>query len=239
MTRAAASTDAPPRILHAGYLERSQLPLTSLVFLLPLVIVYEILIRRYGMEIVAASLLQRFFLFFGATGRYLPAFSLVGILLTWHIARNDSWQLKFGTFFGMAVESIALVLPIILLNALAARIPLAATEGSAAKPLVMALGAGIYEELVFRLIAFTFLNLLLLDVLKLRKWLGYLLIVLISGLLFGAYHYLGLGEVFDGRKFAFRVLAGIYFGTIFLFRGFGITAGTHTAYDILWWFSNS
>jgi membrane protease YdiL (CAAX protease family) len=55
--------------------------------------------------------------------------------------------------------------------------------------------------------------------------------VVSSSLLFSLYHYLG-HEQFDLRTFAFRTAAGAYFGAVFIFRGFGITAGTHAAYDI-------
>jgi CAAX prenyl protease-like protein len=56
--------------------------------------------------------------------------------------------------------------------------------------------------------------------------------VLISSLLFAGYHYLG-SEHFIWQTFVFRTAAGLYFGAIFVFRGFGITAGSHAAYDVM------
>src|SRR5213079_1728732 len=94
---------------------------------------------------------------------------------------------------------------------------------------VLSLGAGVYEELVFRLIAFTLLNVLLIDLWKLRKPHAYLWMVLISAVTFALYHYLGT-ERFGWRTFAFRTAAGIYFGLLFLLRGFGITAVAHAGY---------
>jgi len=97
--------------------------------------------------------------------------------------------------------------------------------------IVLSIGAGIYEELVFRLIAFTLLHLLLVDLLGISKvWAG-IGTVLAASLLFSLYHYLG-PEPFDWRIFAFRTFAGIYFGVTFLFRGFGITACAHSSYDV-------
>ena len=56
---------------------------------------------------------------------------------------------------------------------------------------------------------------------------------LISGILFSAYHYLSPEEPpFRLHTFVFRSLAGIYFGILFMTRGFGITAASHSAYDI-------
>jgi hypothetical protein len=59
-----------------------------------------------------------------------------------------------------------------------------------------------------------------------------LLLVVLSASLFSAYHYLG-SETFHWRIFVFRMAAGVYFAAIFLFRGFGLTAGSHIAYDLL------
>ena len=50
----------------------------------------------------------------------------------------------------------------------------------------------------------------------------------------GSYHLMTLhGEPFDWTSFMFRFGAGIFFSTLLLARGFGITAGTHAFYDIL------
>ena len=46
------------------------------------------------------------------------------------------------------------------------------------------------------------------------------------------YHYLG-PETFTWKTCLFRTLAGIYFGGIFICRGFGVTAGCHAIYDIM------
>jgi membrane protease YdiL (CAAX protease family) len=68
--------------------------------------------------------------------------------------------------------------------------------------------------------------------LEIRRGWSYLLIVVISSFLFSFYHYLG-NETFQLRSFAFRTLAGFYFGAVFAFRGFGITAGSHASYDVM------
>src|SRR5205814_5638561 len=103
-----------------------QRPLPGLLFLLPLIICYEFgshyytvdPLRHTEVRIIAFNLLKDFFHFFGATGRYLPAAAVVGILLTWHIARHDPWRIPGGTLLAMTLESAVLGLPIILLSAL-------------------------------------------------------------------------------------------------------------------------
>ena len=41
------------------------------------------------------------------------------------------------------------------------------------------------------------------------------------------------GDAFDLTSFLFRFSAGVFFGALFLARGFGVAAGTHAFYDIL------
>jgi membrane protease YdiL (CAAX protease family) len=78
----------------------------------------------------------------------------------------------------------------------------------------------------------TLISILAADVFKLRKWLSNLLMVSASAVLFSLYHYLG-AETFQLQSFVFRTVAGVYFGVLFLTRGFGITAGCHIFYDII------
>jgi hypothetical protein len=240
------SASAGPGLL-GSYLQRSQRPLTCLLFLMPLIVLYEVGTRMYATDSarhtelrnVAFLFMRRFFHFFGATGHYMPALAVAGILLTWHIARRDPWQLDIGAAAGMLFESVLLSMPLFLLNALSMRyVPLYGVTGAsiAFSPparAVFSLGAGIYEELVFRLIAFTLLSILLIDVLRIRKGWAILLMVCASSILFASYHYLGLEERFSYRTFMFRTAAGIYFGLVFFARGFGVTAGSHVAYDML------
>jgi len=106
--------------------------------------------------------------------------------------------------------------------------------------IVTGIGAGIYEELVFRLILICILMLLLQDALRLNHQNSIVLSVLISAALFSAHHHI---DFFSGRpnaadpfnltRFAFRTVAGIYFAVLFAIRGFGITAGTHAFYNII------
>ena len=58
--------------------------------------------------------------------------------------------------------------------------------------------------------------------------------ILVTSLLFSAAHYWGpRGDVFETFSFCFRCSAGVFFGVLFVTRGFGIAAGTHALYDII------
>jgi CAAX prenyl protease-like protein len=57
--------------------------------------------------------------------------------------------------------------------------------------------------------------------------------VLLTSLVFSAAHYVGPhGEVWEAFSFWFRFTAGAFFAVLFVYRGFGIAAGTHALYDI-------
>ena len=106
--------------------------------------------------------------------------------------------------------------------------------------IVTGIGAGIYEELVFRLILICLLMLFFQDVLRLTRKNSIILSVLISAALFSAHHHVifvegqfGQTAAFDWTEFGFRTIAGVYFAILFAIRGFAITAGTHAFYDII------
>jgi membrane protease YdiL (CAAX protease family) len=95
------------------------------------------------------------------------------------------------------------------------------------------LGAGIYEEVLFRLLLFTGL-VWLGQHLKIPQLIAVPVAAVGSGLLFSAAHHIcPYGEKFDGYVFLFRALAGVYFALLFKTRGFGVAVGAHAIYDVL------
>ena len=113
-------------------------------------------------------------------------------------------------------------------------------QSSLLADIVTGIGAGIYEELLFRLILICAIMLLLQDVIGINQHSAVIIAVLLSAALFGAHHHIDFltgrvnqSDLFDWSKFAFRTTAGVYFAALFAIRGFGITAGTHAFYDII------
>jgi hypothetical protein len=105
---------------------------------------------------------------------------------------------------------------------------------------VTGIGAGIYEELVFRLILICALMLLFQDVIGLTHTTSMIVAIGVSAALFSLHHHIifmhgrfDQTTVFSWSPFLFRTIAGVYFAGLFAMRGFGITAGTHAFYDIL------
>jgi membrane protease YdiL (CAAX protease family) len=249
--RKGAPTALPIEPMADGYLGQSTLPLTSLLFLIPLIVVYEVGTGWYASDpishveqrIVAFNDLQHFFGLFGATGRYMPAAAVVAILLACHVMRRDNWSTtRLGVLMGMCVESVMYAVPLVTLGYVFQHYLLVhPVSDNWRRLLVLSIGAGIYEELVFRLILFHLLHMILVDLLHVPKGRALPAMVVISAISFSLYHYqlpifnfsgFTGSEPFEWQSFIFRTLAGIYFGMIFLVRGFGLTAGAHASYDV-------
>ena len=99
--------------------------------------------------------------------------------------------------------------------------------------LVLNLGAGIYEEFVFRFLLITGIFWILKKAVK-NKFVIYSGAFLLSSLLFSFFHYLEpFNEPFQVNSFLFRFIAGSVFSIIFIFRGYGIAAYSHSLYNIL------
>jgi hypothetical protein len=225
----------------AGYLQESQTPLASLWFVLPLLALHEWGIRSYatlpgqGIEYrnVAFTWVAQFLASCGATGRYLPALAVVAILVCWHFARRDRWVFDSRVLAGMVLESLMLAAPLVGVYFLCApRGPSFMAVGEWKLMASLYLGAGVYEELVFRLGAFAVLSFLMLDVCGMSPRRGAVGVVVMSAGLFAAYHMWGAAQ-YPYPALVFVAMRGLYYGIIFHARGFGISVGIHTAYDLL------
>jgi membrane protease YdiL (CAAX protease family) len=98
--------------------------------------------------------------------------------------------------------------------------------------LVFSVGAGIYEELLFRLIAIGVIRLVLRRVMELSELAAVLWAVGGSSVAFAHYHFSG-SSPFELGRFSQYFVAGLYLAAIYLTRGFGIAVGTHAFYDII------
>jgi membrane protease YdiL (CAAX protease family) len=167
---------------------------------------------------------------------------LVMVLLLWSFRRrSDRPQDYVSLWVGMTTESVAFALLLWggcqlltpVLHRLGVQLLATAQSQPAMQQLLCFVGAGIYEEALFRLLLYCGLRWLLcrVDV----PWPGPgILAAIVSALLFSAAHNIGpYGEDFQPYVFAFRTAAGLYFVLLFQLRGFGIVVGAHAGYDVL------
>ena len=224
------------------YLDRSQWPLQSLYFLLPLLVVYELgaVLLLSETQLTANRLLGQFFALFGVTGVHLPAIAVVGALMGMHLVRKrDPWAPEPKLYLVMLGESMVLALPLFVLATVMVREPVPAAllgplDWSAWRQnMVIAIGAGIYEELLFRMVAIALIHLVAKDLLKLSEEVSTIAAVVLSSLGFALVHFMGDYNPFTMPKMLFYTVAGVYFAAIYLCRGFGIVVAVHALYDVL------
>jgi membrane protease YdiL (CAAX protease family) len=100
--------------------------------------------------------------------------------------------------------------------------------------IILSVGAGVYEEIVFRLLLLSALYFIFTNLLKINKPIGVTISVILGALVFTSMHYLGaLSDNFTYTNFTFRLLSGLVLSTIFMLRGLGIAVYTHSIYDVL------
>ncbi|NUS31819.1 MAG: CPBP family intramembrane metalloprotease [Gemmatimonadaceae bacterium] len=238
-------------LVSPSYWEQSRSHRYSLVFALPLLLLYETLealapvrlqggVVRNGADVVLTGL---FTAVFGARGPLVLMALVIGgaLVLIWRDRRAG--PIRPGYFVLMLAESavLALLVGVVVgvatvqilgpLRSLAAGAP--GLGGTALQRLTLSLGAGLYEELLFRVVLVALIS-------NGVRLLGFsrvtagVVAVLVGALLFSLFHYAGaLGERFRLDSFVFRTIAGLVFSILYLTRGFGITAWTHALYDVV------
>ncbi|MCB9840801.1 MAG: CPBP family intramembrane metalloprotease [Phycisphaeraceae bacterium] len=254
-----------------SYFSLATRPLHVLVFLAPLIILYEIGARTLlgdaagGIESIRAhERLAQALQVLGVAGQVLPWVVLVTILGVWHIIARDSWRIRPGVLAGMLAESVVGTLPLLVLAAAlfgssasshgAAMAPTTATPQVApdtgenvgtvsassdaldglsvpAKG-VLSIGAGLYEELVFRMLLLAAIHLILHDFLGIRNAVAGGVAIAASAIAFALYHDATL-DASGAVRTAFYAIAGVYFGLVCVLRGFGVVVGVHAAYDFI------
>ena len=246
------------------YWGQAKRPLAALLFLLPPLAVYEFGVLALGGGDAAlrngADFWMRGWLFSaGLQHPWLLPVAVIGLLGAWHLWERHPWRCSPETLVGMLAESLLFALALVVLGQLlhagferasltTLSVPTVATGPGAARA-VGFVGAGIYEEVLFRL------GLLPLCFVALRtfmpRWFALAAAIGVTSLVFAAAHYVqpaeqewwlaDLPEAVDRIvatpahwfSFAFRTLAGVVFSVLFLRRGFGVTVGCHALYDLL------
>jgi len=227
------------------------------------IIINTDVLNQTQVRVVAFTWLRSVLEYIGFTStmaRMAPPLVVVVILTALQVSSRKRWEVNFADMLPMAAECFVLALPLIVLGLflntsagpqdggsdLCRAPPVAAAAcqtvdgGSIMADIVTGIGAGIYEELVFRLLLICVLMMLFQDGFGLTLNSSIALSILVAAGLFSAHHHVVFldgafrsSAPFDARQFAFRTIAGIYFAVLFAVRGFASTAGTHAFYDII------
>ncbi len=248
-----ADPNAPPLHSSDDYWALARQPLHCLLFLLPLLAAYEIGVglaiggdnasarngadywMRSGMHLVGLK-----------HPLFLPVV-VVGLLAGWQLVGRFRWKPSAGTLLGMLAESALFGACLVVLGQLqdlAFRSQLGQLAQGAHSAILLSqpgtmprvisyIGAGVYEEVLFRLCLIP-VSYGLLRALSIPRRPAMLLAMLTTSILFSAAHYVGpAADQLNLFSFVFRATAGVFFALLFVLRGFGITVGSHAAYDLI------
>jgi hypothetical protein len=241
--------DTPAAEARISYWSLTRRPLPCLAFIAPILLGYELGVLWLGGSSAAAlrtgadAWMRQGLAALGVTDHWFLPLGLALSLLLWQVVDRREWRFAPPAVAGMAVESLVLAVALVGISRLvdlgftwlerSGPPSLAVGANHPAATLIGFLGAGVYEEALFRLLLVP----LFFGVLRLLQApvvLASTLAVTGSALLFSLAHHAGTpGEAFTWFAFIFRWLAGVYFAWVFVIRGFGVAVGTHTAYDIL------
>ena len=231
-----------------SYWSATRHPWPCLLFLLPLLGAYELGVlwlggsRPIALRNGADTWLRWGLEAFGLPQLYWPPLLIVSVFLFW--SWRERWYRPrdlFGVWTGMLFESVLCAVGlwglsrglVPLLDGLGVKLQTGTPAEAIPARLITYVGAGIYEEVLFRLMLFSGLSWGLLRV-GLVWPVAFLLAALASATAFAAAHNIGpYGEPFQPYVFLFRALAGVYFALLYALRGFGIAVGTHAGYDLL------
>jgi hypothetical protein len=231
------------------YARESARPLVSMAFIAPFLCVYEfgvVLLGPHALRNGVDMWLRRLLELVGFGQYFLLPVLTCSVLLGWHHTRRDQWQMHSRVLTSMLLESIMFALILFGMAHLQRAVcgSFSATAATTAQVWVPTgtlgriigyCGAGIYEELLFRMISLPIVASVIHRCgVPWRSSLGWSMVL--TSLVFSAAHYEFItagGYSFDWYSFSFRFGAGLFFAALFVGRGFGIAAGSHAIYDML------
>jgi hypothetical protein len=231
-----------------GYFRRTNL-LTSVLLVFPLFLVYQVGVLALpevhnGADLVTSEMLE---LLHGQIGVYILVNLVLGLaflLTVWLLRRKNEFDtglfvptLLESTLYAVFMGSFIVLLMQNVLHIdprLAVGPPAAAGGGSVGLvgKIVLAFGAGVHEELLFRLLLVSGVLVLGERLLGMPRLMAMVTAFLVSSVLFSAAHHVIGGEPWRLGVFVYRLLCGLIFATLFQVRGFAVAVYTHALYDV-------
>ena len=226
-----------------SYFFTSRSSFYSFLFTIPLFFVYEIsilflskddiIVVRNGADFLMRNILESFDIY----GLYALGFVFFfGFALSFifFIKADKKKELKSNFLFFMFIESVLWSFILYLMLSKFMLVLMNPMGKMILQQVTLAIGAGIYEEFLFRVLLIAGLTRLLGFIFLWKQLSRKIVALIISGGIFSAFHFMGeYGDFFSMELFLLRFFAGIILGVLYLFRGFGITAYTHSIYDLI------
>jgi len=220
------------------YFRKSSSPLYSFIITLPIFLTYELGIfwmRNIEFNYIqngADVLIEQAILRLGFDVIYVSSIIFLFVLLIiiyYQKHHFNSLSISRPYLGAMFLESI--VYAIILFFLMGNLYLMDVSTNDLYCNIILSLGAGIYEELIFRVLLIYIFYQSIKFLFRLSKFSTNFYAVIFSAILFSLFHFIG-AESFNQEAFAVRFIAGIFLAFLYVQRGFGITAITHSFYDI-------
>ena len=230
-------------MIFNNYFKQSKSSFYSFIFILPLFIIYELGISAISSKDLttvrngADVLLRKILATVGISGVYgMALMFLFGVVAAFFInkGRFKDLKIKSNYFLIMIFESFfwSIILFLILSQG-----QLLLAKGLAKlliQQIVLSIGSGIFEEFVFRVILVSGLALIVGLFCKKQYILKILISIIIAAVIFSAFHFIGeYADIPKTSLFILRFVAGVILGYIYILRGFGIAAYSHSFYNLI------
>lgn len=220
-------------------------PLTSAVLVFPLFVLYQVGIvtstGQNGVDFTTRALVELCQRDLGTylmvLGGLVAVYVAILVLLRQRetftpraflpvLAESTFYALTMGTLILFVMQQFISVGPSLAVPAL--------STGKGFDPLeilVISAGAGLHEELIFRVIGIGGLAWLLAGITGEQR--AFVIALVLSSVAFSLAHHVGpAGEPFAFAAFTYRLLAGVFFALVFHIRGFAVAVWTHFLYDV-------
>ena len=213
----------------------------NVILIFPILLAYEALglvvnlNSSFELRNGADVLLKNFFLSFGNYGKYVLGLIIFYLtLFIFHAGKkkiiNQNFRVSYSLL--MVIEGIFFgTILFVSLSKFYYIFSIGYAKSEALTNLYLAIGAGIFEELIFRLFPLGIVYFFIIKIFP-KPYLVCMFLTVFSSFFFSIFHYIGFyGEPFLWSTFFIRFVGAIYLCAIFSLRGFGICVISHIIYN--------
>jgi len=212
---------------------------------------------KLGSTLLVPEYLRFVFSMMGVAGKYLPAAVILVVLGSQHLLQNNllknrhqslrnRHRISFFAIGGMIFEGGISILPLLAAWWMTGKVSVLAQinvpNHATLRGILESVGAGVYEEFLFRMVFISIALLIFTDAMKRKENRVILGAIVVSGILFALCHLSApqwSGDIaIKWGSLVFLALAGMWWGVLFIWRGFGVAVCSHICWDLLVVFFN-
>lgn len=220
------------------YLQETRRPVYSLILVLPFLLIYQAGVWLFRSDVINGgdALIRRLLSLLSVNTAFAGMLVLLVCFIIWQVKTKASWKVEGDNVGFLFLESLFFAELLYRLmgwiaSACAASVP--SVGGRGLLELALYCGAGVYEELVFRVLLLGLLMLVFTKLLHMDEFQAAIWTVVAGALLFSLFHYVGPhGDPWNLNGFIQRTFAGLYFSVLFVTRNFGVACAAHALYDV-------